>query len=203
MFIVFKNLTKCLILLDLTFGIDEIHRFVNAGHRPGLYTCYCLFRQSRDFGRLFRRETAEYEIHLAPLLEFVSDSAAQSGKISCPYEFLYVLETVVPSVAPVFPEPEGPEGKVDVIADYHYVLNGNLKFVHPVSYGISAQVHVGGGFQKVEIPALFPDGDNVAVAFGVKNDIGRLSPDIQYHESYVVSCRGVFGPYVAESDDQK
>lgn len=198
-----KNSCSCLILLELALCVDEIHCSVYAGHSPGPDACNGLFRQSGNLGRLFRREAAKHEIHLATLHEFMTDSAAQSGVVSCSDELLYVLETVMPSVAPVFPEPECAERKVDVIAYNHYVLNRNFELVHPVSYCIPAQIHIGGWLQKMEVPPFLPDGDNVAIAFGVKNDIGRLGPDIQYHESYVVSCRGVFGPNVAESDDQK
>ena len=45
-------------------------------------------------------------------------------------------------------------------------------------------------------------GGDITITVGSEYDIGCLSPGIQYHKTYVVSCGGVLGSDVAETCHQ-
>ena len=98
-----------------------------------------------------------------------------------------VLQSVVSSIAAPPTEPDRPQGEVEVVAHDDEVLDRQVELVHPVADGITAEVHVRGGFEQGELPALEGDLRDVPVALRGKRSIGCLCPGIQYHKTDIVS----------------
>lgn len=78
-----------------------------------------------------------------PTAEIVSNSEPDSCILLTFKTFVDVLQAVVSSVATVFPHPYRPEREVEVITDDYDILNGYLLLLHPIPYGLAAQIHVG------------------------------------------------------------
>jgi len=149
---------------------------------------------------LLRIESSEHEIHLPSLLELVPHTYAHTGKGGRLQEELDVLEPVVAAVAPRSPHPESPEGEVEVVANDHNSLDGHILLLHPIADGIAAEVHKGGGLDEVKFPPLEPEECMIPVTSRRENDIGCLSPSIQYHKTYVVPRLCIFAPHVSKAE---
>ena len=89
--------------------------------------------------------------------EIIADSNPDSRIVLIADEFVDVLKTVVPSGTASLAQAKGSERDVQVIGYYHEVFQRNVQFVHPVTHSFTAEIHVGGRLQKVELPALEGD----------------------------------------------
>ena len=47
------------------------------------------------------------------------------------------------AIAAVLAHPYRPEREVEVVTDDYDILNGYLLLLHPIPYGLAAQIHVG------------------------------------------------------------
>ena len=77
-----------------------------------------------------------------------------------------VGEAVMAAVAAGAPQAQRAKGEVDIVADDQQVVHREVQFLQPVTDGIAAEVHVGGGLEEVELPALVMDDGHVAVSSG-------------------------------------
>ena len=78
-----------------------------------------------------------------PAAEIVSNSEPDSCILLTFKTFVDILQPVVSSVAAVLAHPYRPEREVEVVTDDYDILNGYLLLLHPVPYGLAAQIHVG------------------------------------------------------------
>ena len=182
--------------------IDLIHGLTDAHEGPGACAGDDFLRQLGDLFFLLFGELAQHEIDLPPLREFVADADAETRPLLAFEQLGDILQAVVSAVAAGGAQAEGAEGEVDVVADDEDVVQLDAELLLPVADGVAAQVHICGRLEQVELAAFVAYERHVAVAAGLENDIGCLSPGIQYHKADVVSRGGVFGTDVAESDDQ-
>ena len=96
---------------------------------------------------------------------------------------------------------QGTERESQIVYDHQDTFKRNVLFVHPVPDGVSAQVHVGGRFQKHQLLPFQREGSHSAVAFVLKNKIGRLSQGVQYSKTYIVTGSGIFASDIAQTDN--
>ena len=183
-------------------GIELIHGRADAHESPGADARDDLLRQLGDLLFLLVGEVAQHEVDLLPLGEVVADADTQARPLLALQELGDVLQAVVAAVGAGGAKAQCPEGEVDVVADNQNVIQLDAELLLPVADSVAGEVHVGGGLEEVEFAPFVADERHVAVAAGLENDIGCLSPGIQYHKADVVSRGGVFGTDVAESDDQ-
>jgi len=108
----------------------------------------------------------------------------------------------VPAVAAFLSHSESSERKVEVIADYKYVLKRKFELVYPISYCISAQIHISRRLEQSDISSLEGYFGHITITLCLKNNIGCLSPSIQYHKSYIVSGVCIFRADISQSDYQ-
>ena len=87
---------------------------------------------------------------------------------------------------------DSPERQGYVIDYDQYILNRDVLLVFPVSYGVTAEIHVGRRFEKDNLFVLNPALAYVAIACGGKRNIGCLGKGIQYSESYIMAGALVF-----------
>ena len=173
---------------------------MRAAQGPCLDSLVNLFGERPELLRLIRIESAQDEIYLAAFTEIVSYAHAYAAVVAGFKELFDVPEAVMPPATAGSPHPHGAERQVDVIADYDEILKRDFKRVHPIPYGVAAQIHVGGGLEQVEFASLYAQLCHFPIAAGHKGNIGRLSPGVQYYESDVVPRAGIFLAYVAQSD---
>ena len=199
---------RALIFIFLLFfrhfrtDIELVHGLADAHEGPGAGPGDDLFGQLGNLFFLLFIEGAQDEVDLLALGEIVADADAEARPVLALQELGDVLQAVVATVGAGGAQAQCPEGEVDVVADDEDVVQLDVQLLLPVADGVAGQIHVGGWLQEMEFAAFVADEGHVAVAAGFENDIGCLSPGIQYHKANVVSRGGVFGTDVAESDDQ-
>ena len=197
-----SELVKIGLLRRFGAGIELIHGRADAHEGPSAGARDDLLRQLGNLLFLLVGEVAQHEVDLLSLGEFMTDADAQARPLLALQELGDVFQAVVAAVAAGCTQTQRPEGEVDVVADDQDVVQLDVQLLLPIADGVAGQVHVGRGLQEVEFAPFVADDGHVAVAAGLENDIGCLGPGIQYHKADVVSCGGVFGTDVAESDDQ-
>jgi len=82
------------------------------------------------------------------------------------------------------------------------VFVGYVFFFEPVAHGVSAEVHVGGGFEEEYFSPFVGCLCDVSVSFILKNGFGCFCEGIQNHVSSVVPGVGVLCAWVSESGDK-
>jgi len=202
-FLIFFNFFFCR-LFYFSFGlrVQGAHRLVRPDECEVLAGGDDLLAEVLHLGEFFVAEFAEDEIDLLTFCVVVSDAHADSGVFLGADELVDVVETIVSAAASVLPHPECAERKVEVVADHDDALRSDIQRVHPIPYGLAAEVHVCRRFQEGELTSLDGDFSYAAVTVGLKTDIGCLSPSIQYHESHIVSGLLVLDSDISQSDYQ-
>ena len=141
-------------------------------------------------------------VNLRPHGIVVADTHAQSG-IVLPYQLLNVSQSVVSAIRAVALQPEGPQRQSHVITDHKQPLLVDILLVQPVAHSIATEVHKRGRLQHNDLPALQRRLSDKAIAFVLKNDIGRLCKSVQYHKSGVVSGLGILVAGITQTHNQK
>ena len=141
-------------------------------------------------------------VNLRPHGIVVADTHAQSG-IVLPYQLLNVSQSVVSAIRAVALQPEGPERQSHVVTDHKQPLLVDILLVQPVAHSIATEVHKRGRLQHDDLPALQRRLSDKAIAFVLKNDIGRLCKSVQYHKSGVVSGLGILVAGITQTHNQK
>ena len=113
-----------------------------------------------------------------------------------------MAQPVVPAIASVCLETEIAQGQSYIIRHYEQVMLVYVLFAEPVSHGVTAQVHEGGGLEQYHLAALERCFGHEAIALVLKTNIGRLSKSVQYHVSCVVAGPGIFASGVSEATYQ-
>ena len=138
----------------LWLGIYGVHGPICAYCSPCLHAIDDPLADFSHLLLLFLAELSEHEAYLLSFAEVVSDSDSDAGLFLGAYQFCDVGQSVVSSCASVLSESECSERNVEVVRDDDHVLNGYLELVHPVTYSLSAEVHICGWLEQKEFSAL-------------------------------------------------
>ena len=106
------------------------------------------------------------------------------------------------AVAAAFAQAHSAERQGQVIYHNQQILGGNVVFVDPIGHRLAAEVHIGGGFQKVKGVALELHLRQISIALGRKNNIGCRSKGIQCHKSHIVPGQSILGADVSKTCDE-
>ena len=105
------------------------------------------------------------------------------------------------AVAAVGLEAQAAEGQGDVVHHDEQSLSGDGFALQPVAHRVSAQVHVGVGFEYDQLCVLHPHTGHGTIACLREARLGRLHQRVDYAEADVVARAPVFLADVAQSDD--
>ena len=142
------------LLLCFRLGVDCIHGSVDTDCGPSLYTVDDSLADVGHVQQLVFAEFAKNIIHLLASSEAVADADADSGILLCSDHLVDVGQAVVTARASVLAQTQCSERDIQVVRNHDQILYGNLELVHPVTHCLSAEVHVSGRFQEMELPAL-------------------------------------------------
>jgi hypothetical protein len=102
-----------------------------------------------------------------------------------------------PAITATRPDPDFCQRKGHIVHNHQNVLQANLFFVHPVLYGLSAQVHIGGGTNANK---------NLTLPFYIRHISQSVLPQcaaMLLHKGHhhikanVVTGVGIFSTYIA------
>lgn len=144
---------------------------------------------------IFRTESAKYKVNLPTAWEIVAYSKLQAVVGLCAEHLCNVVKPIVPAVRTALPHADGANGQAEVIDDNEQFFQSYLFLLHPISHGVSAEVHVSGWLQENELLVFHSHVGNETISFVLERNIGRLSEGVQYSESYIVA-----GSVVLRSD---
>ena len=99
-------------------------------------------------------------------------------------------------------ETERANGQCKIVNDDQHVFQRYLLLLHPITYGIAAQVHVCRRFQQDEFAASYRCFGYESVTFVLKRSIGCLCKGIQYCKTDVVAGTFVLMSDVSQSYNQ-
>src|SRR5574344_1609649 len=133
------------------------------------------------------------------LRKLIANPKPQAAIVACAYKFVNVFQAIVTSIAPLLAHSYPAKRKSKVVTDYKKILQGNILLLHPVSYGIAAKIHIGGGFEQKEFLPAERVLCNRAVTFCRKKGVGALYQGIQHHKSHIVAGIVVLVAYISKA----
>ena len=92
--------------------------------------------------------------HLMSFRVIIAVTETQAGLVLCTQDFGNMLQPVVSGIASLAFQTERAEGEGEVIDHNQYILQCDFFLLHPVSYGISAEVHVSGWLEQDQLTSL-------------------------------------------------
>ena len=113
-----------------------------------------------------------------------------------------MLQTVVAGRTAVGLHAYGADGKAEVVHHDQEVLQGNLFLLHPVAYGISAQVHVGAGLEQHQLGVLGAAMRHKAIPLVLERGLAGLRQRVHDVETDVMTCAFVFRSDVSETHNE-
>src|SRR5690606_8871906 len=148
-------------------------------------------------------ESTEHIIYLLPLEIIIPDSEPKtwiSGRSKHQVDVFQPVMTCVPSFGA---KPDGPERQSDIVQYHQQVFHRDLQGLKPIGYRLSAQIHISGGLDHMQYPALQTHFGIPGVPFQTKRSPVFTGQLIGHHESDIMPGVCVFLASVPQSRDKK
>ena len=150
-------------------------------------------------GHLLVSETSENEIYLSAAGEVVADAETQAGVLLRAEDGGDMAETVVASLAAAGFHTQRTERQGEVIGDDEELVDGDFLLVKPVTHGITAEIHIGGGLEEEELLVLHAYGGDETIAAVLPSGTGIGSQLIDDAETHIMARVSIFDTDIAET----